>query len=290
MVETREIFWNIPRDLQLVFYAVSTLVLAVFFLGVLHRMSLWLKGKDDPESVLHGLGLMGLVKLSLYTLFSTGCIFTLRIVRRATRGVRYGFLIGRVSLRTRFFKEGFTGVMHPFFAWGFFLLFLGTMITQLNYDFHLNFLKGDFYLSYSLLLDVAGLLLVIGAMVRIHERYVARPDPMVSSREDGLVLLAVLFIPLLGFTTEGLRLAVLQPSGLDWSPVGAVFAQVFLKAGLSEAVLRWLHLSVWIGHISIALLLIAYIPFSKLFHMVAAQITTHALTKKGGECIETLKT
>ncbi|MFQ5800343.1 MAG: hypothetical protein ACE5HH_01320, partial [Candidatus Hydrothermarchaeales archaeon] len=59
---TRELFWNIPREVQIVFYIASAIVIVVFVLGVLQRMSLWLKGEDEEDSVLHKLGLFGFVK------------------------------------------------------------------------------------------------------------------------------------------------------------------------------------------------------------------------------------
>ncbi|MFQ6137271.1 MAG: respiratory nitrate reductase subunit gamma [Candidatus Hydrothermarchaeales archaeon] len=281
MEAMRQVFWNIPREIQIIFYVTTIIVVIVFVLGVLQRMSIWLEGEDEEDSVLHGLGLWGAVKLSLYTLFSTGCIFVMKLFARGVRGVRHAFVVWGFSFKTRVFARGVRGVMHIFLVWSFVVLFIGTLITQFNYDLHLNFLKGNFYLIFSFALDIGGLLLLIGASVLLVRRYAAKSERMITSAEDLIVLLLLFLIPLFGFIVEGLRLAVTQPEAMDWSPIGALFASLFQTVfGPRGALLRSLHLAAWLSHVSLVFILIIYIPFSKLFHMFAAQITLYATIRK----------
>ncbi len=73
------------------------------------------------------------------------------------------------------------GWVHALFFWGFFLLFLGTCLIVLQADFTdllfgIKFLKGNFYLLFSLVLDIAGLVAIVmlgGLLVR---RYIVRPE------------------------------------------------------------------------------------------------------------------
>lgn len=284
MEHTRQIFWNIPREIQIILYATTIIVITLFTVSLLHRISIWLEGKDEEGNVLYQKGVLGALKLSLYTLISTGCILTLRLFKRNVRSTKHAYLVWGLSFKTRVFGRGIRGIMHIFIVWGFVVLTIGTLITQIHYDLHINILKGYYYLIFSLMLDIGGLLLLIGAAVLLARRYLAKSERMITRREDLISLYLIFLIPLLGFIMEGTRLAVTQPEAMDWSPVGALAASLFQTViGPREALLRSLHLGAWLSHVSLVFILIMYIPYSKLFHMIAAQITLYETTRIKGE-------
>jgi nitrate reductase gamma subunit len=166
------------------------------------------------------------------------------------------------------------GVMLIFVYWGFFILLIGTVIVALDYDFGLHILKGQFYLVYSLVLDIAGGFALISLLFSILRRYLFSRHEVVSSWDDTVVLVLLFLVMLSGFCVEGTRLARLGPPLADWSPAGALFASFFCGIALGQAALTIAHRVLWMFHAASALLFIAYIPFSKQFHMIAAQIIT----------------
>ena len=99
--------------------------------------------------------------------------------------------------------------------------------------------------------------------------------------ENLIILLLLLGIFGLGFCVEGLRIARTQPEWVAWSPVGWIFSQFF--SGLAESGQVILHRLVWRLHLFLVLGFIAYIPYSKLLHIVTApaNIYMRALTSRG---------
>jgi nitrate reductase gamma subunit len=73
---------------------------------------------------------------------------------------------------------------------------------------------------------------------------------------------------------------------MDWSPIGGLFAKA-LAALLPGESLFEAHRIAWLLHGIAAMVFIAYIPFSKMFHLFAAQISTSlASTRYGGTLYE----
>lgn len=255
----RTVFWNVPEDIRLLFYVLAGITLLVFFYGIWSRISFWLKGEDEDSELLSGVGRGGLLRMIFADFFSADC-----------------FLAKKVFQRSKF-----RGIMLIFIVWSFVLLFLGTVTVTVDYDFNLGFLKGERYLTFSLIMDLAGLTLLLGTAAALLRRYVFKPERILTYMEDGTILGLLFVTVFLGFIVEGLRLTVTQPPGIDGSPVGAVFAFIFNTAldGNLQA-LRDLHFYAWVGHFAFAFTFIAYIPYSKQFHMFAAQITTTAAAER----------
>lgn len=259
MEAIREVYWNVPYAWKLGFLGIATGGALIFLLGVLTRARVWSLGRD-VEDELKGLGAMGLMWFSVRKFFSRDCILARR-------------LFARSSIR---------GVMLLFIIWSFLALFTGTVLITFEHYFNLNFfLVGKVYLVFSLILDIAGGLLIIGLVAALIRRYTAPIDKRISSFEDTGLLGLLLIIVLLGFTVEGARLALFKPPALDWSPVGGLFSKV-LAASLSEDSLLLLHRGTWLLHGIMATVFIAYLPFSKMFHLFAAQITTSLSTNRYG--------
>lgn len=244
---------------KLVFFLAAGVAVVFFLAGFWSRMSIWAKGRDE-EDELKGLGVVGMLWLSLRTFFSRDCILARRLFARST----------------------FRGVMLLFIVWSFMVLFIGTILVTLEHYLDLGFfLTGKVYLFFSLILDIAGGLLIIGIIAALIRRYTAPLDKKISSFDDVVFLLLLLGVMVLGFAVEGLRLAILMPPGYDWSPVGGAFAALF-KALLPYESLERAHRVTWLAHGILAMAFIAYIPYSKAFHLFAAQITTSLSSPRYG--------
>ncbi|MFQ6003574.1 MAG: respiratory nitrate reductase subunit gamma, partial [Candidatus Zixiibacteriota bacterium] len=164
----------------------------------------------------------------------------------------------------RILKEPYPGIMHLFLFWGFLVLFIGTVIIFFQEDFtklifNKNFIFGNFYLLFSFLLDLFGLLAIIGVLLALFRRYVLKPKRLDNKFEDALVLISLLLILITGFTNEGLRIASTSPEFEKWSFVGWQFSKLFLTMGSNENSFESLHLVFWWIHIILAFGFIGYI-------------------------------
>jgi Fe-S oxidoreductase len=202
-----------------------------------------------------------------------------------------------LSHRTIARRDRAAGAAHRLIFYGFTLLFLGTATITLDYDllgplFGVHFWHGDFYLWFSLVLDVAGVLLAGGLLYMMYRRGwlkppkldYARPDRAPADpdydrsgyrREDWAFLWTLLAIVATGYVLEALRLVWLagRPTVWDqrwWSPAGALLAQLMRAAGMSEATGGQWRRDLWWFHGMLALLFIALIPFTKVKHMFTA--------------------
>jgi Fe-S oxidoreductase/nitrate reductase gamma subunit len=164
------------------------------------------------------------------------------------------------------------GTAHGLFFWGFFLLFIGTCLIVVQADFTdpffgVQFLKGRFYLLFSVVLDIAGAVAIVmlgGLFVR---RYLVKPAGLETRRDDAIAYGLLFAILVTGFVIEGARMAVTElgtPLAV-WSPVGLLFAKALSPLG--EGSLRTLHAGLWWLHLLLALGFIALIPFTKLRHL-----------------------
>jgi len=185
---------------------------------------------------------------------------------------RIVFMLKSMALQSKVLKVRGPGVAHALFFWGFLLLFIGTGLVVLQADFTdllfgIKFLKGTFYLLFSLVLDLAGLVamaMLFGLLIR---RYIVRPEGLESTKDDAIMHGLLFAILISGFVIEGARMAVTElgtPLAL-WSPVGLLIAKGL--AGLGEESLRSLHLLIWWFHLLLVMAFISLIPFTKFRHI-----------------------
>jgi Fe-S oxidoreductase len=202
-----------------------------------------------------------------------------------------------LSHRTIDRRDRPAGGAHRLIFYGFMLLFAGTATITLEYDileplFGIRFWHGEFYLVFSLILDIAGVALIAGLVFMMYRRGwmhlpkldYARPDRVPGDpdfnrpqyrREDWAFLWLLLIIACTGYVLEAARLVWLQQRAdvwdtRWWSPVGALLAEGMRAVGLGEQGGGLLRHGLWWFHGLIALLLIALIPFTKVKHIFTA--------------------
>ena len=225
-----------------------------------------------------------------------------RLVLKYRRGWRGGPALGQLlrglgratlsvfshdKLRRR---QRLAGTGHLLIFYGFLTLFIGTVILAFQDDFvrplfGFVFWQGNFYLIYSLLLDVFGAALIVGVVVMAIMRGVQRPARLSYKRVDGgeakfdrrryvvgdwILVAALLYLAVTGFILEALRIAETNPSFEVWSPVGWALAQGFRAIGIQGGGAANAHLAVWWLHGVVALAFVAAIPFTKAVHMLAS--------------------
>jgi Fe-S oxidoreductase/nitrate reductase gamma subunit len=241
MIPSRIHYWQIgPIWL---FYILAALALAIFCVGVIIHVKIWARGTREG-----------------------GFPFSLRGIFRLFMD---GFL-GR-----RIFKGQLqAGIMHTLISWGFLGLFLGTVIISIHY-WIIHFLEGSIYLWFSAFLEILGLMMTIGLLWALFRRYLQRIKRLERRPEDLLQSMWLLIIVFSGFMVEGTRLASQQSGFASWSFVGFWISNLWADPeGAMPA-----YLVFWWSHAVLSLSFIAYIPFSKLFHILAAPTSLY-LTKE----------
>jgi Fe-S oxidoreductase/nitrate reductase gamma subunit len=186
--------------------------------------------------------------------------------------VRIGNMVKNMLLQSKVLKVKGPGLAHGLFFWGFFLLFLGTCLIVAQADFTdllfgVKFLKGHFYLLFSVVLDLAGLVAVVMLGGLFIRRYLVRPEGLETKKDDAIMHGLLFAILLSGFVIEGARMAVTElgtPLAI-WSPVGLLFAKGL--AGMPEASLRSVHILIWWFHLLLVMAFIILIPFTKFRHI-----------------------
>ncbi len=244
-VPFRDTFWNVPGWAQVALYVGALVAIAVFAYGMWQRITLWRAG--GPENRFDHVP----QRLKLVALHALG--------------------------QARTLSQAYPGVMHATMFWGFLALFMGTVLATVDYDitlplFGYKLLKGDFYLFYETVLDLFGLFFVIGLGMAVWRRFVVRPPNVDPTGRFAAVLALLFVINVTGFVMEAARLAVVEPAWARWSPVGYALGQTMLAVGMSEAALRFTHLSVWIFHAVLALGFIAIIPYSYFVHLITTPL------------------
>lgn len=249
----REVFWNI--QLGVIVDVLGAVAVGIFIYALYRRIRLWQIGQPDDK--LHNLGrrVRAFLAYAVFHLLLHGKFF----------GVSRG----------RRLRELYPGIIHFFIFAGCLVLFIGTVLVSASYYIY-DFLKGDVYLGVSLVLDIFGLLLIIGIIMALYRRYIQRPERLDNRLEDLIALLLLLALAVSGFIVEGLRIAATElktsPEWAAWSPGGYVLALAF--RGLEQSSLRLWHEITWWLHAVLALGAIVYVSltWNRLWHIIISPI------------------
>src|SRR3990172_4566028 len=137
---TREVFEGLETAGEVVFYLLTLLVTVIFFVGLGLKVRKYLRGRAEDR-------------------FRPPADF----VRNAIRG-----LVSAATGVTVAKRDRYTGVFHLAVMWGFVVLFIGTAILTIETDIvgifapQYRFFHGTFYIVYSVILDVLGLVMIVG--------------------------------------------------------------------------------------------------------------------------------
>lgn len=237
--------------------------------------------------------------------FLYGCYVQVRKYRRGQPDAAWGELLARfwdmfktmLTHRTIKRRDTAAGKAHAGIFFGFVLLFIGTSIITLEYDileplFGITFWKGDFYLWFSLILDIAGVAVIAGLVYMMYRRKwlnlpkldYTRPDREPGDpdydrsayrREDWAFLWGFILIVITGFFLESSRLIWLMDDPLVWdyrwwSPAGAALAHLMHGMGLDPVAAGHFRTGLWWFHGMLALAFIALIPYTKVKHIFTA--------------------
>lgn len=267
-MEGREVFWNIPLPaFEIILFALTGLALAIMGFGIYRRWLMW-KAMGKPE------------------------------IRLDNMQERVKTVLREIFLQEKVLKDRTPGIMHALIFFGFFVLIFGAAFDAGQHHvteplFGWTFLKGNFYLVFSFLMDLFGLFVLIGIIMALDRRFVQKPDrlgyqgEMDNKPDDVIVLVLIGAIIITGFIVEALRIYVTNPPWEYWSFVGWLLSFTFTGVDLDTA--RMLHQVTWWVHAVMGLGFIAYIPYSRLMHIITTPANHFMKTLKPVGYIEPIR-
>jgi len=250
--ETREIFWNAPQVFKEHVFVVfdffygglAFFLFALWGLAIVYPLWRWYRivRLGQPENRFDNVWL--------------------RLQRALFEGVGQGRVVREPA-----------GVVHQVLLVSFVVLFLGTSLITVEADTPLNFYYGAFYALYKLMMDLAGVGLIVSSSIFLWRRYQARPRAleqpakMVASFENesgyGYPLIMLWLIGFTGFLLEGSRIVAEPRSSEGLAFMGILFAEGFRALGTGAGT----HRLIWIVHLAIVLTFLYTMVATKLRHM-----------------------
>lgn len=253
------------RSYLTVFLVSMALSVAVFFIGTLFNALVWMRGK----------GLVGTPEKRLIRVLGKALRFALsgRVRRILSVFFRDAFYLSRLKDRsvTRW-------LMHFLILGG----FAAMLVLDLIVTFSLDFLRYGPMVEESgwakiwlrdFGFELAGFMMFLGLCIAAARRFVLRPKIVRTELPDAVSILFLLAVVLGGFVLEAVGIA----GGIQGheDDLGYSFFGYALSLAMPSS---WgaLYDQVWLVHGVMSALFIAYIPFSKLFHMIATPLAIEA--------------
>jgi len=228
-------------------YILAAIAIAFWVFSIYRRYKLWRLGKPDDCSKNIGKRIQVFIRTTVVD----------------------------VLAHRRFLRDLYPGMMHLIIFWGFVILLLAAAIDAVTHYTNRHII-GAPYLWFSLIVDIGGLLVLIGIIMAAYRRYIWKPRGLNTILDDGIVMALIAVILITGYMVEGLRQAAteinIHPDWAVWSPGGFVLAKAF--AGMSRDSLLFWHRFLWWFHSALTIGAIIYVAlvFSKLQHIVISPL------------------
>lgn len=266
MTEGLTLFGKTVFDTLFVDYRIMVITaiisIILFIVGIYLQLSKW--GQGVPEGATKPVGAWGTLKLIIHRIFEKGTGSALGII----------ILDGLFQRRT-WRRRKSEWVMHILIFWGWVGLFILT-VAAATAEFYGPFIKGedytffaDFWKSIELPNDIFAYMLVTGIAIAIVRRLAfADVPPARFTSIDWITLIGISIVIGTGFWAQGLR-------------TGAGVEERMLISAYETAAPDFFNNAVVMFHEVFTLLFcVAYLPFSKLFHMFVTPLVI--MINKGG--------
>ena len=274
---TRPVFQGFSPAGEIVFYVAGTLSILIFCYGMWRRVRKYRRGRPAMRWPVIRQALLGRSTAGPGGRPDTRTVGTLASNKTIGRGNRA------------------VGVAHFFIFWGFTVAFMATVILTIDYDIlrklsgliaghQDSFFHGPFFIVYTFIVDTMGFAFLVSLVYMAVRRGVRKPwrlgyarahKPEAGYSRKGFIAGDWVFLGLLiaivatAYLLTGLRIL---SQGIPWftafTPFGRIIAQAFSGLGMTPAAAGSVHLVVWWVHSALALVFVAYIPYSKAMHML----------------------
>lgn len=231
----RDTLWNIPTWFQAVLYLTNFLGVAILIAKLYTRVRIWLRGQIDHR-IDH-------------------------LPKRLGRVLKYAVI------QTRIARDAYAGIFHLSVSLAFVLFLIGTTLVAVDWNithrfFDSQFLRGNVYLIFELVLDFFVVAGIIGLALALLRRIIPRPPHLTYTFGFQAMLWILLLDLLTGLGIEVFRLAATQPDWAIWSFAGYGLSRLMLAFNPSEAFLLMGHRTLWLIHVLITALI--YVTFLDL--------------------------
>ncbi len=261
----KEVFDTLFVDWRIM-VTVAVISIIVFFVGLYLQLNKW--GQGVPEGATKPLGAWGTLKLIVHRIFERGI------------GPALGIIILDGLFQRRTWRRRKTEwVMHILIFWGYFGLFILTVVaaaTEFYGPFVLNETPGNpqFFVQTFDALKPLNLLfaamLTLGIIIAIIRRLAFAEVPAARfTSVDWIAIAGLSIVILTGFLAFYLRLDVYNVQG-----------RALVSAYESTAPGFFNNITVLFHEVFTLLFCVAYLPFSKLFHMFVSPLVI--MINKGG--------
>ncbi len=159
-----------------------------------------------------------------------------QLLRLGTKENRFDQIFTRLKVtltevfaHMRIIKEPYPGIMHLLIFWGTALFLIGKVIRPFSYAVELSNPPQAVFLYASLLSEIGAVMIIIGGLLAIYRRYIAKPSRLDTKPDDTLIYGWVFIILLTGFMAKGYRIAAggIQPTDwATWAPVSYLFSKI----------------------------------------------------------------
>jgi nitrate reductase gamma subunit len=165
-------------------------------------------------------------------------------------------------LQLRVLRKAYPGIMHALIFWGVTIQVLGTAINLMQMQLFIPFVelpfpRGGLYLGFELVMDLAGVAIILGVLMALYRRAVLKPKNLETRWDDSYALVLLMLIPIAGFSLEGTRLLSAAPEWSNWSPIGSMVAGLMGSLGMSAAGAMSLHFYLFWTHAALGLALVS---------------------------------
>ena len=195
--------------------------------------------------------------------------------------------------QARILKRAYPGIMHFLIFWGMTLLLVGHIVLLMQMalflPFALPFPRGNTYLIFETISDFAGLALLAGIIMALVRRLVIRPSYLESRWDDYFALVMLALIPILGYVNGAMRITATQPEWASASPIEYMVAGWLQSWGMTPQQANNLHFPLVLVHVSVGLVLLASIPFTKLRHLIATPLNILLRRRKDSGELDTIE-
>ena len=176
----------------------------------------------------------------------------------------------------------YPGLMHLLIFWGVLIQVIGTAIKIMQMGLFVPFTWPLFsqgvYFGYELIMDLAGVAILVGVVMALVRRLIIKPAFMENAWDDFFALIMLALIPIVGFLNEGLRLRLLEPAWAGWSPIGNWTAGIW--SSFTPAQIEAIHPYFFWIHVGLGLILTAGLPFTKLRHIIFTPLNIFFKTRR----------
>ncbi len=248
-----------------VFLVSIVLCVSMFFLGILFNVMVWMEGK----------GLVGAPERRLLRLLARAfrMVFSRRFGKIMT--VLYKYAIHLPKLKEKSVTRWFT---HFLILGGFVLTFVLDIVATISLDlFRYRPMIDETGWAKIWIRDfgfeLTGFMILVGVSFYAVRRFLIRPRMVRTGLPDAVSILFLLAVVLGGFILEAIGIAGNLPGHTvnhEYSFFGNALSMLMPSSWGAY------YDQAWLIHGVMSALFIAYIPFSKLFHMIATPIAIEA--------------